>query len=347
MSILRQTRPDSRRAAWCARALCGWLAASSALLQPVLAQDPFPDAVVSFVPGDKGSFGEELLPDIVLGPPRGVGDLQGSFDVLALGSGGSLVLRFDQPVICDGPGVDFTVFENAFHSGSANGPLFTEFTYVAISQNGIDYVAFPSDPLTKTGLAGQTPVFSHPDNGISPLDPAVSGGDSFDLADVGLAWAAYVRITDVDGAIPDFGDLGQFSVSPNAGADIDAVAAINACVPSSETPTFTPSPTPTAAPPTPSPTAGEPGATSTASATVGESSPTPTESLVRPGDLDGDGDVTEADATQLIAELCDGDGDSAAAAGGGTVASGAAADVNGDARLTAADLAALMGRRRE
>ena len=35
--------------------------------------------------------------------------------------------------------------------------------------------------------AGWHPVISSPKNYISPLDPAVSGGDLFDLADVGVA----------------------------------------------------------------------------------------------------------------------------------------------------------------
>jgi hypothetical protein len=313
------------------------LAAAVAATRPAPARgaespgDPFADAVAAYTPGVNGGFGADELPGVVLGPPVGGGATQGSLDVLALGSGGSITLRFDPPVICDGPGVDFTVFENAFHSGTPSGPLFVEYAYVAVSQDGEHFVEFPYDPSSGVGLAGRTPVFSAPDNGISPLDPAVSGGDSFDLADVGLAWATYVRITDVGGAIPDFGDLPQFSVAPNAGADIDAVAAVNACDPSATTPTPTATATPT-----------EPTSAS-ATATPGGASPTstapPTPSVA--GDLDGDGRVTAADVAWLLAELFDGDGDRAAAAIGGSVPSGPAADVNGDGRITAADLAAL------
>ena len=50
--------------------------------------------------------------------------------------------------------------------------------------------------------------------------PEGSGGDSFDLADVGLTWARYVRI---DGA--DFVD-GPVGAN-NFGFDLDAVAAVN------------------------------------------------------------------------------------------------------------------------
>jgi len=304
---------------------------------PARAQDPFADGVAGFAPGTNGEFGAELLPDIVLGPPRGAGAIQGSFDVVALGIGGSIVLRFDLPVICDGPGADFIVFENAFHSGSPSGPLFTEYVYVAVSQDGATFVELPYDAETGAGLAGQHPVYSSPDNDISPIDPAVSGGDAFDLAATGLAWAAYVRVTDVGGAIRDFGDLPQFSVAPNAGADLDAIAAVHACDPS------------TAASPTPTATATPAGTADTPTATVTPepASPSPTETVAVIGDLTGDGLVTGADADWLVAELFDGDGDAASAVGGGAIASPATADTNGDARITAADLIRLMEHRSE
>src|SRR6185369_888810 len=165
------------------------------------AQDSFADAVHAYTPGTNGGFGADNLPEIVLGPPRGSGPVQGSFDVVALGIGGSMVLRFDLPVICDGPGADFTVFENAFHSGSTTGPVFAEYGFVSVSQDGEHFVEFPYDPVSHAGLAGQTPVLSNPNNEVDPLDPTVSGGDAFDLATVGLAWASYVRVTDVAGAI--------------------------------------------------------------------------------------------------------------------------------------------------
>jgi hypothetical protein len=278
--------------------------------------------------------------------------------VLALGSGGSVTLRFDLPVICDGPGADFTVFENAFHSGSPSGPLFTEFAYVAVSQDGVQFVELPYEAGTGLGLAGQKEVFSSPENSIDPLDPSVSGGDQFDLAGTGLSWAAYVRVTDVAGAIRDFGDLPQFSIEPNAGADLDAIAALHACDPAA---VDSPTPTATATPPlagdTPTATATPPLAADTATATAtdtdtpAESTPTPSpEASSSPmppviGDLDGDGEVTGADADQLVGELFDGDGDEVGAVGGGDIPSPATADTNDDARVTAADLVGLMERR--
>jgi len=70
--------------------------------------------------------------------------------------------------------------------------------------------------------------------------------------------------------------------------------------------------------------------------------PTATSEQLRPGDLDSDGRVDAADLGQLIAEIYDGDGDATADAGGGTVASSPAADVNGDGHITAADCTALL-----
>ena len=50
--------------------------------------------------------------------------------------------------------------------------------------------------------------------------PYGSGGDSFDLADVGLGWARYVRIEAADHVNGPFGP-------DNAGFDLDAMVAVN------------------------------------------------------------------------------------------------------------------------
>lgn len=254
----------------------------------------------------------EAFPDVVLGPPHGGGPLQGSLHVLSLGDGGEIVLEFECG-ICDGPGPDFTVFENPFHAGGPDGALFVEVGIVAVSGDGESFVDFPFDPRTFAGLAGRTPVLSHPDNGIDPTDPAVSGGDTFDLAEVGLVAARFVRITDPGAWIPDPGN--RLPPGRSGGFDLDAIAVVNACAPRT-----TPSLAPTAAngggtaTPTPSPTS-----TATASAT-----PTPTPSGAVIGDLDGDGDLDETDLALLIRAIFR----------GGEVRH----DLNGDGRITAADL---------
>jgi hypothetical protein len=67
------------------------------------------------------------------------------------------------------------------------------------------------------GCAGVTPTLAYDADGAVPLDPAVTGGDTFDLADVGLARARFVRVRDVSNA----------GATPSAGFDLDAVGIFN------------------------------------------------------------------------------------------------------------------------
>lgn len=229
----------------------GWaLLVAVPFLCPASSQaGPFIDAVVQFVPGRNTGFGQNRFPSIVLGPPEGAGALQGSLDVLSLGHGGEIVVRFDPPLICDGPGLDFIVFENPFHAGSPSGPIFAELGIVAVSQDGVTFRTFPYDPATWQGLAGQTPVYANSQNGVDPADPNMAGGDAFDLAEVGFAWAAFVRITDAGDTIDDPGN--HVFPGNSAGFDLDAIVAIHPCDPE-----VMPSLTPTlVAPLTPTPSA--------------------------------------------------------------------------------------------
>lgn len=179
------------------------------------ASDPFADVVVSFTPGDSAGFGESLYPDIVLGPPEGGGAGGGSTDVLSLGDGGEIVLEFTDIVAVDGPGVDLLVFENPFTGWYETG-------HVAVSEDGTTWFEFPCDPLDDAnlypGCSGVEPVHSSTANGVDPTDPAVAGGDAYDLADVGLATARYVRIRD-SGTNPYTGTSG--------GYDLDAIAVVH------------------------------------------------------------------------------------------------------------------------
>jgi hypothetical protein len=212
-------------------------------------------------------------------------------------------------------------------------------------------------------------VLSSPVNGVDPTDPTVSGGDSFDLADVGLDWAAYVRITDPGAAIPDPGNM--IPPGNNAGFDLDAIAAVHACVPSSTetpTPTATAAPTSTATPtlsstftPTLEPSAtasltashtAQPSASPTPSSTIApsptatatvETKPTPPPS--DPGDVDGNGDVDSRDLSQLVAEIFDGDGDRADEMFGGEIASFAGTDATNDGRVSIADAIEILRQR--
>ncbi|MEO1338440.1 MAG: cell surface protein, partial [Myxococcota bacterium] len=92
---------------------------------------PYATEVVSFEPGPGAGFGQAGLPEVVLGPPMGLGVGAGSIDVLSLGVGGSIVLGFAAPII-DGPGPDFVVFENPFFIGGASDALFAELGRVSV-----------------------------------------------------------------------------------------------------------------------------------------------------------------------------------------------------------------------
>jgi hypothetical protein len=189
-----------------------------AVLESIFDSDPGADAVYSFSPGSNWSrFGENYYPDNVLGPPDpgpGVGVYSPTIkpqEVLSLGHGGEIVLQFIDNIIVDGEGPDLTVFENPFIS-LLDGSVNIEAAMVSISQNGTDWLSFPYDTVAMTGLAGVTPTADN----TRPTDPAISGGDQFDLGDLGLSWAAFVKLTDMGDLYRDVGDF-----------DLDAVVAIN------------------------------------------------------------------------------------------------------------------------
>jgi len=211
--------------------------------------DPHADELPpgGLVLGTGGGFGQGELPAIATeGPFANPSIFLASLDVISLGHGGRLVLEFVDNAVVDGPGPDFTVFENAFLIQTFGGTLtsdpFAEPVQVEVSQDGVQWFAFAcaatSGPLFP-GCAGVYPSLSvdgddatpHPSIPTStPIEdligvpvagfsyPPGSGGDSYDLADVGLTWAAFVRLTDVGAAL---------GAPPTVGADIDTVVAIH------------------------------------------------------------------------------------------------------------------------
>jgi len=183
----------------------------------------FATTVESFVAGPGPSFGQDNLPDVVLGPPKGAGAVNGSLDVVTLGNGGSITLGVAKSWIVDGPGPDFIVFENAFYvNGDASQP-YAELASVEVSDDGQHFEAFPCTATEPPydGCAGFHPVYANPDkNAIDATDPALAGGDAFDLADLGVTRASFVRITD---RVDLTGANGTF--------DLDALSIVNADCP--------------------------------------------------------------------------------------------------------------------
>jgi hypothetical protein len=100
-----------------------------------------------------------------------------------------LVLNFDNNLIVDGPGADVRVYE------VTGGVYPDEHIKVEVSQNGTTWVTVVAD-------------------GVRDINADLSGS--------GLAWAKYVRVTDLN--LP-----ANFSDSVADGYDVDAVEALN-CV---------------------------------------------------------------------------------------------------------------------
>lgn len=176
----------------------------------------FASEVVSFTPGENAGFGQNKMPDVVLGSPKGKGDKAGSLDVVSLGREGEIVLGFGGHVIVDGDGPDLVVFENAFLG-------FIETGIVSASEDGETWHEWPCDPEDVDGgypgCAGVHPVHASTNNDIDPTDPETAGGDAFDLADIGLEKARFIRIRD-SGLNMYEGNSGGF--------DLDAIAVVNA-----------------------------------------------------------------------------------------------------------------------
>ncbi|WP_437973348.1 hypothetical protein WMF11_31135 [Sorangium sp. So ce295] len=146
--------------------------------------------------------------------------MAGSLDVVSLGDGGTVTVEFAGNKIVDGPGADFIVFENPFLIGGAPDNPYAELGTIEVSDDGVHWSAFPCAATVYPygSCAGWHPVYANADSGnIDPTDPDVAGGDSFDLADIGVRVARYVRITDR----PDV----------NTVFDLDAVAIVNALCP--------------------------------------------------------------------------------------------------------------------
>lgn len=194
---------------------------SIALLEPIFDSNPWADRVVSFTPGSNWNrFGENYFPKNVLGPPDQDPSLtefnpsSNPKEILSLGHGGEIILLFTDCYIADGDGPDLTVFENPFLS-LYDGSVFAEAAIVSASQDGETWFSFPYDTSDLSGLAGVTPTYDN----MHYDDPSVSGGDQFDLAAIGLEWAAYIKITDL-------GDIYQEGAY-NGDFDLDAVVALN------------------------------------------------------------------------------------------------------------------------
>jgi hypothetical protein len=177
---------------------------------------PFAIAVVDLALGAGSGYG---TPDMALGAPRGGGTHMGSLDALSLGREGQIVLELGEAVV-DGPGPDLIVFENPFVFGATG--VFVEPGIVAVSEDGTIFHEWPCQMNAPEyeGCAGVHPVLANADeNELDPTDPSAAGGDAFDLAELGVPRARFVRIVDA-GLASGFG-------TDNVGFDLDAIAVVH------------------------------------------------------------------------------------------------------------------------
>jgi len=183
-----------------------------ALVLLCIASDPWADGSPAVEYGPGAGYGQSYYPENILGPPdpdaTPTAPSFGEDNLLTLGKDGWVVLEFTDNSIINEPGADFTVFENVMDTGSG---YFQECAFVEVSQDGQYWIQFPWNETTLDGLAGLMPT-----TGEDPTDPSVSGGDQFDLEDIGLEWVRFVRLTDCGDAVADGGLF-----------DLDAVAAVN------------------------------------------------------------------------------------------------------------------------
>jgi len=246
----------------------------------VSAADPWADAVVSYTPGNASDIGN---PDPYqtdgtqsLGPPSrdtGFGSQVGVFypaftpsELVAVGGGGELVVRFDEPVENDplNPfGIDLLVFGNAFFTVGTQGrksvanAAFIEPGDISVSQDNINWhdildvyaddlfptLGYSDTVYTGAGNSGGTiptdftkPVdpsfdpFGETESEINTAYDGSGGGTGVDLSDVELDWIQYVRVSVTSGSseIDAFADVSAvLGQPPILTADFDDNTVVN------------------------------------------------------------------------------------------------------------------------
>lgn len=233
------------------------------------ASNPFTSSVISYFPGTNPIPGY-TDPKSALGEPTrytGVGIFPGAVtpfnppylknEIVSIGAGGSITLRFDQPVSDDPSnpyGVDLLIFGNAFYkdlnypAGVVDGVVSAGHGYVDVSVDGISWFTVtgrPADAEFPTlGYSDLTdPYALDPGSVLSdftrPVNPALNtmglnfaqliaayngsgGGSGIDLAGTGLSAVQFIRIRNPVGA--------SATVEIDAVTDVSPVPTPGACV---------------------------------------------------------------------------------------------------------------------
>jgi hypothetical protein len=243
--------------------------------------DPWADDVISYAQGD--GVGNDFVtglpfnnPQVTLGEPTRVTSpdsfpgavtlVNSPFragEIVSIGRGGSLVVKFDEPVI-DHPanpfGIDLLVFGNAFFTGAffsnpaaAATGVGAEGGEIAVSADGVTFFAVPgaADGVFPTNAFADIvdPLASAPGSAPSdftrPVNPAFDpigktyaqivagyngsgGGAGVDIAFAGLASISYVRITNPSNAagVPEVDAFADVAAVPEPAAFFTIALAI-------------------------------------------------------------------------------------------------------------------------
>ena len=185
------------------------------------------DTLIHFSPGNGQNLGQspQFFPNNIFGLPSKIATETipetSENEICSLGLNGEIIVGFKNIEIVDGPGPDFTIFENAFIN-PLNNKIFAEPGIVSVSNDGITYITFPFDSLTLQGCAGTKPTNGNKD----PFNPNESGGNSFDLVTLGLQSIKYIKIRDITNIVLN-NKTHPFYDPTLTGFDLDAVVAIN------------------------------------------------------------------------------------------------------------------------
>ena len=147
-----------------------------------------------------------------------------SADVTELGDGGQITYTFPEPIVAGTSGFDFAVFGNAFES------TYEKLAYVEVSPDGQNWYLMPNydlnpSPVGTYGLTDPTDI-----QGLAGKYQ-LGYGVGFNLSEVGLASAEYVRIIDIIGNGTEKDSNGDPIYDPypmDNGFNVDAVGVMSA-----------------------------------------------------------------------------------------------------------------------
>ncbi len=139
-----------------------------------------------YIVGDPPPDASFQTPEKTLGPADG-----NNFDVVSLGDGGKITYTFDLP-IANSEGYDFAVFDNSFSD------TWIELAWVEVSNDGDTWHRFPNISLTPDPIGSWGAIDPTNIDGFAGKY-RVGYGTPFDLEDVELSKARYVRIVDIIG----------------------------------------------------------------------------------------------------------------------------------------------------